>query len=189
MFKNKLSDDIELRLLEIRDAEKLYGLVDKNREHLREWLPWVDSTNGVADTKEFISFTLKQFAENDGFQAGIWYQDELAGVIGYHSIDWANSRTSIGYWLGEDFQGKGIMTLACQEFVKYAFEELHINRVEINCATENRKSRAIPERLGFKTEGTIRQREWLNDHYVDHIVYGMLKSEWNNRSLPLDQVN
>jgi ribosomal-protein-serine acetyltransferase len=66
--------------------------------------------------------------------------------------------------------------------VDYAFNELGLNRLEIRCATENTKSRAIPQRLGFKQEGTIRQAEWLYDHYVDLVVYGILASEWSDSS-------
>jgi ribosomal-protein-serine acetyltransferase len=73
------------------------------------------------------------------------------------------------------------MTKACRFLVDYAFAELKLNRVEIRCATGNHKSRAIPERLGFKLEGTVRQAEWLYDHFVDHALYGMLASEWSQR--------
>ncbi|MBD1382661.1 GNAT family N-acetyltransferase [Bacillus sp. IB182487] len=65
----------------------------------------------------------------------------------------------------------------------YAFNELHINKVEIRAAVENKNSRGIPERLGFVNEGCIRQAEWLYDHYVDHVVYGMLAEEWNENIL------
>jgi ribosomal-protein-serine acetyltransferase len=61
----------------------------------------------------------------------------------------------------------------------YAFNELKLDKVEIRVAVENKKSRGIPERLGFVSEGCIRQAEWLYDHYVDHIVYGMLAKDWN----------
>jgi ribosomal-protein-serine acetyltransferase len=56
--------------------------------------------------------------------------------------------------------------------------------VEIGCAPGNRKSCAIPERLGFTREGVLRQREWLYDHFVDHVVYGILAEEWRARRGP-----
>jgi ribosomal-protein-serine acetyltransferase len=70
------------------------------------------------------------------------------------------------------------MTKGCQALISYAFNDLELNRIEIRCATGNRKSCAIPERLGFVKEGVVRQAEWLYDHFVDHIIYGMLASEW-----------
>lgn len=51
--------------------------------YLREWLPWVDFTKTISDSKQFIEGTMKQFCNNNGFQAGIWYKGELAGVIDY----------------------------------------------------------------------------------------------------------
>ncbi|HEY7535050.1 MAG TPA: GNAT family N-acetyltransferase [Thermodesulfobacteriota bacterium] len=168
---------MELRLLEGRDSDELFALTDQNREYLREWIPWLDDSRSLADTKEFIKTSLEQFANNNGFQIGVRVQGILVGVIGYHKIDWINRAMSIGYWLGASFQGKGLITKACRILVDYGFNQLKLNRVEIRCAAENRRSRAIPERLGFKEEGVIRQAQWLYDHYVDHVVYGMLKGE------------
>jgi len=70
------------------------------------------------------------------------------------------------------------MTKACIAMIHHIFNDLHLNRVEIRCAVLNSKSRAIPERLGFSQEGTIREAEWLYDHFVDHIVYSLLAREW-----------
>ena len=179
MFSLRVDNDLELRLLEERHAEELSALSDENRDHLREWMPWVDESRTVEDRRNFIKRTLEQFANNDGFNAGIWFQGRLAGVIGYHRIDWRTRSTSIGYWLGASFQGRGIMTRVCRALVDHVFNGLGLNRVEIRCATENRKSRAIPERLGFTQEGVIRQAEWLYDHFVDLVVYGILVSEWH----------
>ena len=178
MFSLRIDDDLELRLLEERHAEALSALSDQNRAYLRLWMPWVDQSRTVEDRRNFIKRSLEQFANNDGFAAGIWFRGRLAGVIGIHRIDRLNRTTSIGYWLGSSFQGRGIMTRACRALVDCAFNELGLNRVEIRCATENRKSRAISERLGFTQEGVIRQAEWLYDHFVDHVVYGMLAGEW-----------
>jgi ribosomal-protein-serine acetyltransferase len=73
------------------------------------------------------------------------------------------------------------MTRVAKALTDYAFNELGLNKVDISAAAENKKSRSIPERLGFVNEGCIRQAEWLYDHYVDHIVYGMLAKDWNNK--------
>ncbi|SFF57604.1 ribosomal-protein-serine acetyltransferase [Halobacillus alkaliphilus] len=174
MFKHVINEHTELRLLEERHAEELFQLTDSSRESLRQWLPWIDATKTVENSREFIKGTLKQFCNNDGFQAGIWYKGELAGVAGLHTINWSNRSTSIGYWLGESFQGKGLMTQACQAIVDYCFQELDLKRIEIQAATGNEKSIAIPHRLGFKKEGCLEKSERLYGEYVDHYVFGLI---------------
>lgn len=83
--------------------------------------------------------------------------------------------------MGQQFQGKGIITQACAALVDHAFQEMNLHRVEIRTAVENFKSRAVPERLGFKEEGIARQSAWLYDQFIDHVVYGMLAEEWKAR--------
>jgi ribosomal-protein-serine acetyltransferase len=178
MFSHKLNENTELRLLEERHARELTDLTDRNREHLRAWLPWVDTNRTLDDRKNLIRGAIEQFAQNRGFVAGIWHEGRLAGVIGYDAIDWDNRTTEVGYWLGEEFQGRGLVTEACRALVDHALEELELNRVIISCATENKRSCAIAERLGFRREGVRRQAEWLYDHFVDHVVYATLASEW-----------
>ena len=180
MFRHKIDEGVEIRILEERHARELFALTDQNRAYLREWMPWLDSVESVEDTKMFIKSSLEQFANNDAFQAGIWLENRLAGVIGYHEIDWANRLTSIGYWIGASDQGKGLATKVCRALVEYAFKELELNRVEIRCATKNKRSQAIPKNLGFTAEGVCRQAEWLYDHYVDHVVFGILASQWED---------
>ena len=74
----------------------------------------------------------------------------------------------------------GLMTNSCRALTAHAFEAYGLNRMTIACATENNKSRAIPERLGFELEGVQRQAEWLYDHFVDHALYGMLNDDWKD---------
>ncbi|WP_059104456.1 GNAT family N-acetyltransferase [Shouchella shacheensis] len=181
MFTYKIDERSHLKLLEPRDAEALFTLIQGSKEHLRTWLSWVNSTEQVKDSEAFIRSTMKQFGENNGFQAGIWHEGHLAGVIGFHRIDWTNKLTTIGYWLGEDYQGLGLMTRACEAIVDYALTDLKLARVEIRAATENKRSQAVPERLGFVREGELRHSEWLYDRYVNHVVYGLLAEEWGRR--------
>lgn len=182
MLTRPLSPDLGLTLLEPRHAEPLFRAVDENRSYLRQWLPWLDLTESSADTLAFIHRTRQQLAENNGFQTAILYHGEIVGMIGHIGIEWSHRSTSLGYWLAEAAQGRGLMTTACRAYIGHAFGELGLNRVEIRAAVENRKSRAIPERLGFTLEGVIRDAEWLYGHFVDHAVYGLLAREWQGRA-------
>ncbi len=61
--------------------------------------------------------------------------------------------------------------------VQLGFDYLSIHKLDVRCAVENKKSRAIPERLGFRNEGIIRQAELVNNIHYDHVAYGLLKQE------------
>jgi ribosomal-protein-serine acetyltransferase len=177
----RTDNNIVLKILEPEDADVLFALVDSNRSYLRQWLPWVDTNTTLENSKLFIRSTKEQHDLNLGFQCGIWFCGAFAGLIGFQRIDWMNRNVEIGYWLGEIFQGHGIITKACHTLVDYAFYEYQLNRVQIRCATGNTKSNAIIERLGFIKEGKTRQAEMLYDHYVDLFVYGMTADEWKAR--------
>ena len=179
-FCMRIDDDTELRLHEERFAEEYYRLIDRNRQHLRQWMQWLDEEQSVDDLRVFMRESRLQFANNQSLQTGIWYKGQIAGAIGFHNLDWIDRKVEVGYWLSADQQGKGLVTKACRTLVNFAFDQYQLNRIEIHCATGNRRSRAIPERLGFTQEGIIRQAQWLYDHYVDMVIYGILESEWKN---------
>ena len=172
------SETFSLRPLELHDAEALFTLTEENREYLRRWLPWLDSIRRVEDTRAFIRAAKAQASQNNGTQLAIRLNDQIVGIVGHHQIDWRNRLTSLGYWIGEGFQGRGLVTTACQTLVGQAFGDARLNRVEIRCAVGNHRSRAIPQRLRFRQEGLFRDAEWLYDHFVDHVVYGMLALDW-----------
>jgi len=178
MFRCDIRDGVYLALLEARHAPAIYKVVDRERAHLRKWLPWVDKTLKPDDTLQFIRASLLQFANNEGFAAGIWCGEEYAGAIGTHKLDWLNRKVEIGYWIARKFQGRGIMTDACRRVTNHAFEEWALNRVEIHCAPGNTKSCAIPERLGFQFEGVLRKAQLLRTKYLDTNIYAMLARDW-----------
>lgn len=178
MFIHRIDEKVCLKLIELKDAEELFQLTEQSRSYLRQWLPWLDITTKQEDTEEFIKDCLKGYTENKSLNTIILFNNQVVGTAGFNNINWSNKTATIGYWLGEAFQGNGIMTKVAKGLADYAFNEMNLNKVEIRAAAENLKSRKIPERLGFVNEGCLRQAEWLYDHFVDHIVYGMLAIDW-----------
>ncbi len=178
IFSHKIDNNIELRLYKPNDAEELNALIERNFNHIKKWSAWLKDDRSIENTHAFIKRNLKQFADNEGFAVGIWNENEMVGQIEHNYLDWKNRKTEIGFWLGESFQGKGLATKSCRVLIDNAFNELKLNRVEMRCGAENIKSRKIPEKLGFREEGIIRQAEWLHDRFVDFVIYGMLANDW-----------
>ncbi|MGH9657717.1 MAG: GNAT family N-acetyltransferase [Bryobacteraceae bacterium] len=178
MFQRAVTGEIEIRLWEEHHAAELSAAVDRNRAYLREWLPWVDHHYSAADAAAFIRGALEQSARNDGFHAGIWVRGAIAGSIGVHRIDWSSRNTSIGYWLDQSAQGRGVVTACCRAVLDHLFGELNLHRVEIRCGEGNHKSCAIAERLGFTREGVLREAQRVGDRFIDLVVYGMLRRDW-----------
>ena len=178
MLTIPVTDRCRLVPLELADADELFALTDANRGYLRQWLPWLDSVRRVDDTRTFIRAAQAQAARNDGVQLVLRVDGCIAGVVGHHQLDWRNRITSLGYWIGEAYQGRGLTTAACRVLITRAFDAARLNRVEIRCASGNHRSRAIPVRLGLREEGLLRDAEWLYEHFVDHVVYAALAREW-----------
>jgi ribosomal-protein-serine acetyltransferase len=174
-----IDDRTVLRPILDTDAGTLYAVINAHREHLRRWLPWLDSTRSRDDVLTFRKRVASQESEALGLARVIERDNTLCGVVSFNHIDPLNNKAHLGYWLDPDYTGRGLCAKSCALLIDYAFSELGLNRVAIAAAVENKRSRAVAERLGFKLEGVQRQAEWLYDHYVDHALYGLLRNEWS----------
>ena len=83
-----------------------------------------------------------------------------------------------------DFVMKRVQVGCCESFLDYLFDDLGLHRVTIHCGVANARSCAIPERLGFAGEGIAREAQWVNDRWVDLVVWSMLDREWRSRRQP-----
>lgn len=176
-FSLHVDEHTEVRLLHADDADSLYDVTIRNRESLASWMSWMDRVIDVSDTYAFLRAAEREAYEHSAFKAGIWRQGTLIGCIDLHQIDWLNGNARIGYWLDKEHTGHGIMTRAVRLLVEYAFEALDLHRIEIHVATDNHRSRRIPERLGFTMEGVLRQVQRLRGEYCDHALYALLRDE------------
>jgi ribosomal-protein-serine acetyltransferase len=175
-----VDDQITLKLLQQSDAETLFELIDSNRSHLRQWLPWLDRNNELKDSLAFIVSIQEQLNAGQGFACGVFFENSLVGICGYHEIDEQSQSVVIGYWLAKAQQNKGIISRCVGFFTNYAFEELKLHKVFIPVAEQNAKSRAICERLGFVIEGTDINAENLYGNWVNHVRYAMSADRWHD---------
>jgi len=173
-----VTDQIILREIELEDSVDIFQTINTQREYLGRWLPFVELTKSVDFSRSFIQSVLDVPYENRDHTFVVLYDGKFAGVAGFKDTDRANKKTEIGYWLSEPYQHKGIMTDSVIALMKFAFDELDMNRIQIHCGVGNVPSRSIPIRLGFRFEGIERAGELFPDgRFLDLEVYSRLKNE------------
>jgi ribosomal-protein-serine acetyltransferase len=182
MFSYQIDENLKLILPQMHNAEELFAVVRENLDELKTWMPWATDDYSIDSAREFIKRNLRNLAEDGSFAANIVLEEKIVGSVGFHNLDSENKSAHVGYWLAKAAQGKGLMTKCCRVLIDYLFDVINLNRVQINCNIENAKSRAIPERLGFKLEGVHRQVEFFDNRFGDWAIYAMLREDWRGKS-------
>lgn len=177
MLNLKVSQNIEMKQLSVDDAETLFNFVDRNRDYLKNWLNWIDSTQTIEDQKKYLETLSHNVNATSSIDLGIWYENKIIGVIHLTNIDRINKVAALGYCIDENYQYKGIITECSKIILNFAFKELNLHRIEIKTIKENLKSKAVAQRLSFKSEGVLRQSCYINNEFVDCELFSKLSTD------------
>ena len=170
-----LGDGLVLRRLTMDDLEPVWALVQDQRARLEPWMPWIDATTTIDDQRRWLENVVH---DQDSMEGGGLFVDER--YVGGAGLTWEASgvRGEIGYWISDEFEGRGLVTRAVRALLDIGFGEIGLRRIEIKAGTANTRSRAIPERLGFAQTG-IEPGGGRGAHGpYDHVVYTMQADEW-----------
>ena len=181
----EITVDRDIRIESVKEihADEIFELTERNREFLNKWLPWVKYTKSKKDTLIFIEESMERIKNKTSLQTTIFYKGKTAGLIGLVEISFIRNVTEIGYWLGEEFTGKGIMTKACEAITDHTFINTGLNRINILCDIKNEKSRMIPERLGYFNQGILERDGVVNGEFVSHYHFVMWRDKWKKRKV------
>ncbi|HEV7645798.1 MAG TPA: GNAT family N-acetyltransferase [Pyrinomonadaceae bacterium] len=179
----KINDNLELRTLQEEDVLVLAGLVKENLPHLQPWMLWAVDDYDARHAGDFIRQNLANTSKYKAPSYGIFYEGELIGCIGFVKLDVESRLAEIGYWISAEHEGKGLITECTRTLIEYCFDELNIARIEIRAAASNERSRAIPEKFGFKLTGQFKDEHPLPDSKIDDLViYEITAREWRSLS-------
>ncbi|HEU0051586.1 MAG TPA: GNAT family protein [Longimicrobium sp.] len=176
-----LTERLMLRCWNPEDAEMLQPVIDDNLVHLRAWMPWAMHEPQTVEAKaRRIRGFRAAFDEDRDFGYGILSRDggRVLGGTGLHPRIGPGG-VEIGYWIRRDEEGRGLVAEATRAIVRAAFELHGVRRVEIRCDPANARSAAIPARLGFTHEGTLRHNQLdSDDRPRDTMVWAILDTEY-----------
>lgn len=150
-----------IRCMNPEDAPLFRDAVDDNIEHLRPWMSWTRHEPRDLEAKmERLRQLRSNFDANRDYVYGLFLPDEskILGATGLQTRQGDDAR-EISYWVHQDYTGQGLATEAASALVRVAFEIDGVERIEIHCDPRNVPSSAIPRKLGFAHEATLRQRQ------------------------------
>jgi len=185
LFSFPLAEDAVLipRTAAITDA--YHELLAANQKRLKQWEPWAAKPPVLQETRSFLEASGRNWMDGSELpvaiavkQDGRWH---LAGALSLTITRYSRSG-EIGYWIGGEYEGRGLVTRAAAAVLDQAFGPLELERVSLHTDPANERSRAVARRLGFVQEGVIRQGTAFADDRRDEIVYGLLAEEWHKRS-------
>ncbi|PWG00017.1 GNAT family N-acetyltransferase [Levilactobacillus bambusae] len=177
MLMTPVNDKLSLALPRpTLDGPALFSLLDRNRKAFTPYLPWVANLKSVEDEVQFLKLANVQAGHAQSLNLVIWVQNQAAGMISFNQINHSRASADIGYWLGQPFQGRGIMTASVKAMVQLGFSDYSLNRLTIEAAVENQASNRVALKAGFQLEGLLRQNERLADgRFHDENLYGRVK--------------
>ncbi len=157
--------------------EDLWLETDKNRNFLRQFISWVDTTNSLQDCNSATDMFIDKWQKGENYAYSIVLKatGKAIGSIDIHNIDYDNYHGEIGYWLAEEYNGRGYMSGAVQLIENAAFS-LGINRIEISTQKENIPSANVAKRNKYVFEGTLRKAIYNDGEFYDKLVFAKLKN-------------
>ena len=174
-----VTERLVLRCWEPRDAPLLKEAVDSSIDHLLPWMPWaVHEPQSLEEKVALLRQFRGKFDLGQDFTYGIFSPDETQalGGTGLHTRI-GDDALEIGYWIRASRAGEGLGTESTAALTRVAFEFTEVDRVEIHCEPENERSRAIPRRLGYREEATLRRRLRHPDPR-DVVVYSLFRDDF-----------
>lgn len=172
------SDRLTIRAPRAGDGPKIYAAVEETFDDLKPWMPWARQMPTLEESETYVRRAQSDFLAREDLALLLFLKgtNMIVGGSGLHRIDWEIPKFEIGYWCRKRFQGQGYITESTDTITKFAFEVLGAKRVEIRCDSQNIRSQRVPNRLGFKLEGTLRNNSLSpSGELRDTLVFAKIK--------------
>ncbi|SFK33286.1 ribosomal-protein-alanine N-acetyltransferase [Halobacillus dabanensis] len=178
------TERLVLRKLTLSDLDDVYAFCSNPKvAHPMTW----EVNDSKEMTNEFLQSVIAGYAKGESAEWAIQWKEtgKVIGIVSF--LDWSNKHKclEIGYFLSEDYWGRGIAPEALKNLITYGFHELDCNRIEGRCDTDNIGSQKVMKKLGMRYEGTLRKNEWIKGEFRDTQMYSILASEFSKLSFVL----
>jgi RimJ/RimL family protein N-acetyltransferase len=180
------TDRLTIRLVEESDVPALFEI--NGDDEVTRFLPY-ETWRKKEDGDQWYQRMATRAAAGDVAQFVIVFRESqhIIGTCLMFRFEQASARAEIGYVLGRKYWGGGYMLEAMRGFVGFAFDKMNLRRLEAEIDPRNTASARLLERLGFVSEGLLRQRWEKKGEFTDSGLYGLLRSDWSKDRVAQDR--
>ncbi|MBW3694595.1 N-acetyltransferase [Vibrio sp. T187] len=170
-----LTQRLALRIIEPEHAPEFTQLI-KQSTSLYEWIDWCHSDYDIEEANKFILATRLNWVKAEAFGFGIFDRTsgKLLGMVAINELYHTFNMASLGYWVGDEYQRKGIAKEAMNALIEFSFAQLKLTRLEIVCDLDNLPSQHLIERCGGVKEALARNRFVFNGKPKDGVVFSII---------------
>ncbi|MCX5970755.1 MAG: GNAT family protein [Coprothermobacterota bacterium] len=166
-----------LRRMGVGDAEDLFSYASD--PEVTRYVVW-ETHCSLADSLAFLQYTEEQYRKKEVSSWGMVLRESgrLIGTVGF--VDWLppHARAEIGFALGRRWWGRGLMSEAVREVLRFGFERMQLNRIQARCYLANHASARVMEKVGMTFEGIIREQLYEKGAFRDLKLYSILRREF-----------
>lgn len=177
-FGLSIDKNLDLVIPELGMADEVFSLVDSDRNHLRTYLNFVDSSVDVTSQINYFKMKLTGAANGTDKLFFIAMDNKIIGCIDLHKVDLDTGKAEIGYWIHSSYSGENVVSKAVKRMCAYSFEVLGLNKLIIFADIKNIASNKVALKTGFKLVGVKLQDVLMYDEYRDMNEYYLLKSDF-----------
>ena len=179
MLKHVVDSEVALALPRPNlDSAPLYALIEKNRSYIGEFLDWAENMKDAKEEATFLKTVNENFGAGKSLNLVIFYREEICGMISLNQFHRLSQSADIGYWLAEEFSGRGIMHRAVAGICELGFTDYVLNKITIAALVHNTRSNAVAKKAGFHCDGTFRAGQYIHGKFYDMNEWSLLKSDW-----------
>ncbi|MHB8842787.1 MAG: GNAT family N-acetyltransferase [Candidatus Aquicultor sp.] len=181
IYLTPLDGSLIVRPCRPTDAEPVYEAVCESIRELSPWMPWCHRGYSIEDSRTWLG------SRPDTWQRGMEYDFLIAdrsdgrplGICGLNNLDRENRLANLGYWIRTSSARQGVASAGIPLVIRFGFEELNLNRIEIIVATGNIPSQGLATKIGACREGRLRKRLIVRDRVYDAIMFSLIPEDLN----------
>ena len=166
------TDHLTIKPIDPNEYQEYYQLLQSNRTRLTRYFPvTIKKIKSPIHAQSHLKECIEKKDNAELYPFGIYHRQKLIGWISIKTIRWEQKECELGYYIGNEYEGKGIITTAIAQVTEFCFDALQMQKIFLRIGTDNHASQRVAEKNGFTQEKILKQEFKIETGELIDIYY------------------